>query len=312
MKDNFGREINYLRVSVTQRCNLNCLYCGAEEPDLKEMSVDEITRFVKAFAQCGINKVRLTGGEPLLRADIIEIVSALSQIPVIEKLVLTTNGVYLKKYARALKEAGISAVNVSLDALDREKYKLLTGSDRLPQVLEGIAEAERVKLKLRVNAVLIRGRNDDQAGKLIELARERNIDVRFIELMPFSDAGKNEALMIKGGEILEQFPFLTPIKTKKSGFEQSVARYYEAEGFKGRIGLITPVSDKFCDNCNRIRLLSDGKVRPCLGYDDVIDLRRYPDDKLLEVVKEAISSKPKGHEFSCGYANSRAMNKIGG
>ncbi|MCR4615135.1 MAG: GTP 3',8-cyclase MoaA [Clostridiales bacterium] len=312
MKDNFGREINYLRVSVTQRCNLNCLYCGSGSPDLAEMTVDEISRFVKAFAQCGINKVRITGGEPLLRTDIVEIVSALSEIQGIEKLVLTTNGVYLKKYAGDLKKAGLSAVNISIDALDREKYKLLTGRDCLPQVLESIDEAERAELKIRVNAVLIKGQNDDQAGSLIELAKDRKIDVRFIELMPFSDTGKNEKMIVKGNEILERFPFLKPVQSKKTGFEQSVARYYEAVGFRGRIGLITPVSDKFCDNCNRIRLLSDGKVRLCLGHDDVIDLRRCSDDNLLEVVKAAIMSKPKGHEFNCGYANSHAMNKIGG
>ena len=312
MRDDFGREINYLRVSVTQRCNLNCLYCGSDSPDLEEMTVDEISRYVKAFVICGINKVRITGGEPLLRSDIIEIVSALSENQDIKKLVLTTNGVYLKKYARALKEAGLSAVNVSLDALDGEKYKRLTGRDCLPQVLEGIDEAERVKLKVRVNAVLIRGQNEDQAEALIGLAKGRNIDVRFIELMPFSDAGENADMIVKGNEILERFPFLKPLKSNKTGFEQSVARYYEAEGFKGRIGLITPVSDKFCDNCNRIRLLSDGKVRPCLGHDDVIDLRKCSDDDLIGTVKEAIRSKPKGHEFNCGYGNPRAMNKIGG
>ena len=312
MKDNFGREINYLRVSVTQRCNLDCLYCGSGSPDLAEMMVDEISRYVKAFAHCGINKVRITGGEPLLRSDIIEIVSSLSKIQGIEKLVLTTNGVYLKKYACALKTAGLSAVNVSVDSLDREKYKRLTGRDCLPQVMEGIDEAERAKLRLRVNAVLIRGQNEDQAGALIELAKNRRIDVRFIELMPFSDTGKNENMIVKGNEILEKFSFLKPVHPKKTGFEQSVARYYEAEGFKGRIGLITPVSDKFCDNCNRIRLLSDGKVRPCLGHDDVIDLRGRSDEDLLETVKEAIISKPKGHEFNCGYGNPRAMNKIGG
>ena len=314
MKDRFGREINYLRLSVTQRCNLNCLYCGAECPDINEMTVDEIRQAVEAFALCGINKVRLTGGEPLVRSDIAEIAAVINRTDGIKKTVITTNGVSLKKYAAELKEAGVSAVNVSIDSLDRENYKRITGRDCLTQVLEGLDEAEKVGLKLRINAVLIRGENDSEAEHLISLARDRKIDVRFIELMPFSDAGKNEELIIKGDELLERFNFLKPVKINKNGFEQSVARYYEADGFKGQIGLITPVSEKFCDECNRIRLLSDGKVKPCLGHDEIYDLRPFFGDreKLVEEIKNAILSKPKGHEFNCGYGNTHAMNKIGG
>ena len=314
MKDNLGRNINYLRLSVTQRCNLNCIYCGSECPDMNEMTADEIRQAVEAFALCGIDKVRLTGGEPLVRADIAEIAEQISGIDGIKKLVLTTNGVNLKKYAADLKNAGVSAVNVSIDSLDRENYKRITGRDCLLQVLEGLDEAEKVGLKLRVNAVLVRGENDGEAEKLINLARDRKIDVRFIELMPFSDAGKNEKLIIKGDEILKKFDFLKPVEMKKKVFEQSVARYYEADGFKGQIGLITPVSEKFCDECNRVRLLSDGKIKPCLGHDETYDLRPCFGDreKMLEVIKTAILSKPKGHEFNCGYGNTHAMNKIGG
>lgn len=314
MKDNQGRKINYLRLSVTQRCNLNCLYCGTECPDLDELTADEIRQAVEAFALCGINKVRLTGGEPLVRSDIAEIAEHISHVDGIKKLVLTTNGVALKKYARELKDAGVSAVNVSIDSLDSENYRRITGRDCLKQVLDGLDEAEKVGLKLRVNAVLIRGENDGEAENLINLARDRKIDVRFIELMPFSDTGKNEKLIIKGDEILRRFDFLKPVEMKKKSFEQSVARYYEADGFKGQIGLITPVSEKFCDECNRIRLLSDGRIKPCLGHDDTYDLRPYFGDreKMFEVIKTAILSKPKGHEFNCGYGNTHAMNKIGG
>lgn len=314
MKDNLGREINYLRLSVTQRCNLNCIYCGTENPDLNEMSTEEIRQAVEVFVLCGINKVRLTGGEPLVRADIAEIASQISEIDGIEKLVLTTNGVNLRKYAASLKKAGVSAVNVSIDSLDRENYRRITGADCLPQVLEGICEAERVGLKLRVNAVLIRGENDHEAENLIGIARDRKIDVRFIELMPFSDKGKNEKLIIRADEILRRFDYLKPVEKKTNSFEQSVARYYKADGFKGQIGFITPVSEKFCDECNRIRLLSDGKIKPCLGHDETYDLRPHFGDreKMLETVREAIASKPRGHEFGCGYGNTRAMNKIGG
>ena len=314
MKDNLGRNINYLRLSVTQRCNLNCLYCGSECPDMNEMTADEIRQAVEAFALCGIDKVRLTGGEPLVRSDIAEIAEKISRIDGIKKLVLTTNGVNLKKYAVDLKKAGVSAVNVSIDSLDSENYKRITGRDCLADVLDGLDEAENAGLKLRVNAVLIRGENDGEAESLINLARNRKIDVRFIELMPFSDTGKNEKLIVKGDEILKQFNFLKPVEMKKKSFEQSVARYYEADGFKGQIGLITPVSEKFCDECNRIRLLSDGKIKPCLGHETTYDLRPFFGDreKMLEVIKEAILSKPKGHEFNCGYGNTHAMNKIGG
>ncbi len=314
MKDNFGRNINYLRLSLTQRCNLNCLYCGAECPDTDEMTVNEIRQTVEAFALCGIDKVRLTGGEPLLRSDIVEIAAAVSGSDGVKKTVLTTNGTGLKKYARGLKDAGVSAVNVSIDSLDRENYRRITGRDCLPQVLEGLEEAERVGLKLRVNAVLIRGENDGEAKTLINLAKDRKIDVRFIELMPFSDTGKNERLIVKGNEIIQNFDFLKPVELKKKGFEQSVARYFTADGFKGQVGLITPVSEKFCDECNRIRLLSDGKIKPCLGHEETYDLRPYfgNREKMLEMIKTAILSKPKGHEFNCGYGNTHAMNKIGG
>ena len=314
MIDNFGRNINYLRLSVTQRCNLNCLYCGSGCPDLNEMTADEIRQVVEVFALCGIDKVRLTGGEPLVRTDIVEIAEKTVNIDGIKKLVLTTNGVNLKKYASDLKSAGVTAVNVSIDSLDRENYKRITGADCLPSVLDGLDEAEKAGLKLRVNAVLIRGENDGEAEKLIELAHNRKIDVRFIELMPFSDTGKNEKLIIKGDEILGKFDFLKPAEIKKQGFEQSVARYYTADGFKGQIGFITPVSNKFCDECNRIRLLSDGKIKPCLGHEETYDLRPYfgNREKMLEIIKSAVLSKPKGHEFNCGYGNTHAMNKIGG
>ncbi len=314
MKDKLGRNINYLRVSVTQRCNLNCLYCGSECPDLNEMTADEIVQAVEAFAACGINKVRLTGGEPLIRSDIAQIAEKIHGIAGIEKTVLTTNGVNLKEYAADLKSAGVSAVNVSIDALDPENYRRITGRDCLAKVLEGLDAAEKAGLKIRVNAVLIRNENDSEAEALINLAKNRKIDVRFIELMPFSVAGKNESLIIKGEELLGRFGFLKPVKTDKAGFEQSVAKYYEAEGFKGRIGLITPVSDKFCDECNRIRLLSDGKIKPCLGHEETYDLKPYfgNPEKMAEIVRAAILSKPAGHSFNCEYGNIRAMNKIGG
>ncbi len=254
MIDSYGRKINYLRVSVTKRCNLNCSYCGAcNERDDTEISAEQIEKIVRAFANCGITKVRLTGGEPLVRKDICDIAKRISRTDGIKKLALTTNGIRLKELAEDLKQAGVSAVNISLDTTDEKQYKQLTGFDGLQKVFEGIDECESAGLSpIRLNAVLIKGRNDSQAQSLIDIAKKRKIDVRFIELMPFSDDGENEKLIIKGEDILNQFPFLRPVNSDKTDFEKSVARYYEADGFKGRIGFITPISDKFCNECNRI------------------------------------------------------------
>jgi cyclic pyranopterin phosphate synthase len=312
MIDSYNRDINYLRVSVTKRCNLNCSYCGAKKEAGEELTPLQIEKAVRAFAACGITKVRLTGGEPLVRQDIIEIAQRISGIEGIKKLALTTNGIFLKRYAAELKKAGITAVNISLDTTDSEQFRKITGCDGLHKVFEGIDECERVGLTpIRLNAVLIRGQNDNQAEKLIEIAKDRNIDVRFIELMPFSDEGENESLIVKGEEILAHFPFLKKAHTEK---ENSVAQYYVADNFKGRVGFINPVSDKFCSKCNRIRLLSDGKLKPCLGSDTVFDLMKYIDDeeKLLKQIEKAILSKPTEHKFSCGYGNSHGMNTIGG
>lgn len=316
MIDKYNRKINYLRVSVTKRCNLNCRYCGAvTEGKEQELTPTEIEKIVSAFVYHGINKVRLTGGEPLVRKDICDIAERIGRMQDVKKLALTTNGIRLSEMAQRLKNAGVTAVNISLDTTDKEQFRSITGHDSLHKVFEGIDECERVGIShLRLNAVLIRGENDSSAESLIEIARDRKIDVRFIELMPFSDEGENDKLVIKGEEILQRFPFLKPVETKKSDFESSVARYYEAEGFKGRIGLITPVSKKFCSDCNRIRLLSDGRVKPCLGNNETYDLKQYIDDeeKLRHAVADAILSKPMEHSFSCGYGNSHGMNRIGG
>ena len=312
MIDSYGRKINYLRVSVTKRCNLNCSYCGACKTDEKELTPEQIERIVKCFASLGFTKVRLTGGEPLVRQDITEIAERISRIDGVKKLAITTNGINLGPMAVELKKAGVNAVNISLDTTDPVQFRALTGADKLDEVFYGIEECERVGLTpIRLNAVLIRGQNDNQAEKLIEIARNRDIDVRFIELMPFSDEGENESLIVKGEEILARFPFLKKAHTEK---EKSVAQYYVADNFKGRVGFINPVSDKFCSKCNRIRLLSDGKLKPCLGSDTVFDLMKYIDDeeKLLKQIEKAILSKPTEHKFSCGYGNSHGMNTIGG
>ena len=311
MKDNFGREISYLRVSVTQRCNLNCVYCGKSDCAKKEteLSPETIEKLVSAFAKCGIKKVRITGGEPLVRDDICEIIGRLRSVAGVETLALTTNGVLLEKYAKQLKEAGLQSVNISLDSTDGSTYRHLTGSDVLGKVISGINEAEKAGLSpIKINAVLMKGVNDDSAAGLIEIAKNRKTDVRFIELMPFSEDGENKNLIVTGEEILERFPFLTPLAGS-----DSTAAYYRAEGFEGRIGLISPITQKFCSRCNRLRLLSDGKVKPCLGYDDEYDLMPYLNNEreLIEQIENIIRSKPAGHNFAV-IPPSHGLNRTGG
>ncbi|MBR4766884.1 MAG: GTP 3',8-cyclase MoaA [Clostridia bacterium] len=311
MKDNFGREISYLRVSVTQRCNLNCVYCGKSDCAKKEteLSPGTIEKLVRAFAKCGIKKVRITGGEPLVRDDICEIISRVSSIPSVETLALTTNGVLLEKYAKQLKEAGLQSVNISLDSTDGSTYRHLTGSDVLKKVMAGINEAEKAGLSpIKINAVLMKGVNDDSAAGLVDIAKSRKIDVRFIELMPFSGDGENKKLIVTGEEILSRFPFLTPLPGS-----DSTAAYYQAEGFEGRVGLISPITQKFCNRCNRLRLLSDGKVKPCLGYDDEYDLIPYfnNEKELIKQIEHIIKSKPAGHNFAV-IPPSHGLNRTGG
>ena len=311
MNDSFGREISYLRVSVTQRCNLNCVYCGKNDCAKKETELPPgtIEKLVRAFVKCGINKVRITGGEPLVRKDICEIAERIHSIEGVETLALTTNGVYLAQYAVELKKAGLNSVNISLDSTDGSTYRHLTGADVLKKVLNGIDEAEKAGLSpIKINAVLMKGVNDDGAGKLINLAKDRNIDVRFIELMPFSDEGENASLIVTGDEILREFPFLKPID-----YSEGTAQYYSAEGFNGRIGLINPITHKFCSECNRIRLLSDGKVKPCLGYDTAYDILQFIDneEELIEEVKKIILRKPAGHSFENRSAG-HGLNRTGG
>lgn len=311
MKDNYGREINYLRVSVTQRCNLNCIYCGKDPCAKKgsELSPEQIQKIVKAFAACGINKVRITGGEPLLRKDICEIVSSVHSIPEITSLSLTTNGVLLSEYAEKLKKAGLDSVNISLDTLDREKYKSMTGYDALNSVIDGIRAAQNAGLSpVKINAVLINDVNADEAEKLINVAKDNDIDVRFIELMPFSEAGAQKDKMVTGGSLLQKFTFLTPLPKSRD-----TAQYYTAGGFKGRIGFIDPISRKFCRECSRIRLLCDGRVKPCLGYDAAYDVMPYIDDEnlLINHIRTIIKSKPAGHSFENGDPP-HGLNKTGG
>ncbi len=310
MKDKYGREINYLRLSVTKRCNLNCSYCGSRK-DLcsRELTADEIIALTECFAEKGIKKVRLTGGEPLIREDIAELARAIKAVNGIEELYITTNGILLSEKAQALRDAGVDGVNISIDTLDADMYKSLTGVDGLEKVLQGLSAARKLFSRVRVNSVLVRNKNDSQADALISLARDTKTDVRFIELMPFSKQGENEELVIKTSELLGRFPFLKPVEDN----EQGAAKYYTAEGFSGRVGFISPRSGKFCSECNRIRILADGKIKPCLGNDFTLDLTEYIGnrDELSQKIEEVIYNKPVSHHFEDG-DNFRGLNLIGG
>lgn len=311
MKDKFGREINYLRLSVTKRCNLSCSYCGGKRnAEINELTKEEIRALVEAFSQKGIKKVRLTGGEPLVREDIADIAAMIKSIKGIESLYITTNGVLLYEKAEALKQAGVDGVNISLDTLDSEMYRSLTGEDCLIRVLSGIEKVLSLDFgRVRINSVLVRGKNDSEAEKLILLARDKKIDVRFIELMPFSSQGENEKLLITTDELLERFPYLTPDEKKEEG----AAEYYTAEGFSGRVGFISPRSAKFCSSCNRIRVLADGKIKPCLGNSSVYDIRDIISDeeKLSQRIDEIVFNKPVSHHFEDG-EKFRDLSLIGG
>ena len=312
MKDNFGRTIDYLRVSVTTRCNLNCVYCGKADCDKKEQELpaETICELVRGFAACGIKKVRITGGEPLVRSDVCDIVKGIRAIPGIETIGLTTNGVLLSQYAKPLAAAGLDSVNISLDSTDGSTYRHLTGADVLDKVLTGIRAAQDAGLSpIKINAVLMKGVNDAGAGDLIALAKEHPIDVRFIELMPFSEAGETEGRIVTGEEILRRFPFLRPLESAEPG----TARCYTADGFRGKIGLINPVSQKFCGDCRRVRLLSNGSVKPCLAFDDSFDLLAYRNDAaaLEKRIREIILEKPAGHDFGAA-ATSHGLNRTGG
>ena len=308
MKDLYGREIDYLRISVTQRCNFNCAYCGAGQPDAQELSPAEFALFAGAFARAGIRKIRLTGGEPLIRSDITDIVYSVKKAAQPEILALTTNGYLLEQQANALFQAGINAVNISLDSLDKECFAQITGQDALSAVLRGVETALRTGFdRVKINAVLIRGENDSEAGALIALAKEYPLDVRFIELMPLEDLQQHKKQMVPAKEILNRFPELQPI----SGTEGTAAEY-SSPGYCGRIGFISPVTNKFCKQCNRIRLLCNGTVKPCLGQNDVYDLRPFLNDpdRLFEEVCAVIRKKPAGHHFDV--SGLAPMNTIGG
>ena len=320
MKDLFSRRINYMRISITDLCNLRCQYCMPEEGICKKdhddmLSLEEIVEIVKAGAKLGIDKVRITGGEPLVRNGIVEFIQMISNIDGIKDIAITTNGILLPKYGEALKNAGLKRVNISIDSLKPDKYKEITRGGDLSKVLDGINEAIRLGLTpVKLNVVAIGGYNDDEIGDFIELTKDKPIDVRFIELMPIGEAsewGKDK--FISNEDIKNKFVDLVPTETEAC----SPAKYYKLPGGKGRVGFINPISNHFCGDCNRLRLTSDGKLKPCLHSNneiDILEVARNNPEKIYDVLKSAILSKPEKHYlYSDNHEESnRNMFQIGG
>lgn len=324
MEDRFGRKIHYLRISVTDRCNLRCAYCMPEEgvewiAHEHLLTYEQIVRLVRLFAQLGIDKVRLTGGEPLVRKGVADLVRDIQEVKEIKKITLTTNGILLKEQLPALLEAGISGINLSLDTLDREQFIRITKRDQLKQVLEGLEAALLAPdLQVKVNCVP-QGINDEQLVPLAALAKDRNLSVRFIELMPIglgsSFTYRSEEEVLKRLE--KAFGPASPIPSEEGG---GPGHYFSFRGFTGKVGFISAMSHKFCEDCNRIRLTSTGFLKTCLQYSEGVDLKALmdegeSDEGLLEAIEKAIFYKPACHQFSLDEKENIQgpnMNQIGG
>ncbi len=320
MHDTCGRKIDYLRISVTDLCNLRCKYCIPEKGvPLKQhddiLSFEEIERIVREAAELGVTKVRITGGEPLVRRGISDLVRMVAAVPGIRDIALTTNGLLLAKQAALLKEAGLHRVNISLDSLDPDKYREITRGGDLEQVLEGIRIAREIGLTpIKINAVLIGGFNDSEIESFVELTRNEPIDVRFIELMPIGEASTwSSEHFISNDTVLKRVPGLMPLPVND---KTSPARYFALSGARGKVGLINPISSHFCASCNRIRLTADGRLKPCLNADTEISLldSLRGENCLSTQILEAIRLKPESHNISgADYKPvSRNMHQIGG
>ncbi|MGI6109106.1 MAG: GTP 3',8-cyclase MoaA [Eubacteriaceae bacterium] len=315
MKDQYGRNINYMRVSVTDRCNLRCTYCMPAEgvplcshDDI--LRVEEIDSIIRTGASLGINKVRITGGEPLIRRGILKIVENTVNTPGISSVCMTTNGILLPQYATSLKELGLERLNISLDTLNPDRYRKLTRGGDLADVRKGLEAAANAGFTgTKINTVLIGGINDDEIPALAALSQDHELSVRFIELMPMGQCMDwPEERFLANSSVLTALPQLEPAGT------DGVTRLYRLPGAKGTIGLISPMSAHFCPDCNRIRITSDGRLKPCLHSDTEINLKGIPEEELLPVMEEAVYRKPSRHRLTETHHSEshRTMNAIGG
>ena len=316
MKDHFGREISYLRLSVTDRCNLRCRYCMPEEGICRKtheemLTEEEMIEAVTAASELGIRKVRITGGEPLVKKNILSICRNISGVPGMEEVCLTTNGTLLAGMAESLREAGVRRINLSLDTLQEDKFRQMTRGGELADALRGLNAALAAGFeKVKLNTVLIGGFNDDEIRDLAELTREQDLDVRFIELMPMlpeSEYGKSAFVSAK--TVPELIPEAQPMG------RDGVADLWKFPGARGNIGLIRPMSCRFCAMCSRLRLTADGKIRPCLHSALEYEIKGLDRAAMKEKIREAIFAKPENYG-NLSYAEpsgaGRSMNRIGG
>ena len=317
MLDSFGREINYMRLSVTELCNLRCRYCMPEDSQCREsrgevLSEDEIITIVEAAAVLGIRKLRITGGEPLMRRDILSLCRRAARVKGMDEVCLTTNGTLLPALAKPLREAGVRRVNISHDTLDAQKFRCISRCGELSQTIDGIRAALEAGFeKVKLNTVLIGGFNDDEIPALAELTRRYPLDLRFIELMPMVDSGDfGPEAFIPCSVVTERLPELVSIPP-----DGGVAKLCRLPGALGNIGLISPLSAHFCRECNRIRVTADGKIKPCLHSGDEYSLKGLDFDGMVAELRSAILCKPSWHGVLSAENRSRAgrsMNRIGG
>lgn len=312
MRDRYDRTVTYLRLSVTDLCSFRCRYCmpaeGVPKRDHKDIcSVEELVEIARAAADCGVRKVRLTGGEPLVRRGILEICRGIAAIPEVEELCLTTNGAALPRLAGSLREAGADRLNVSLDTLRPDRFAWMTRAGRLEDVLRGLeAAAEAGFTGTKLNVVLMKGFNDDEIPDFVNLARRYPLEVRFIELMPIGEGGN--ARFLPAQAVLDACPDLRP--AEGSG----VARRYRPPSGPGLVGLIESLSRRFCAQCNRIRVTADGRLKPCLHSDQELPLRGLHGEALRRAIAAGIAAKPERHHMNeTGHSEAgRNMHQIGG
>ncbi len=320
--DSAQRPINYLRISVTDRCNLRCIYCmppeGVEHLSHEDvLRYEEIHQVARAAATLGINKLRLTGGEPLVRAHLIRLVEMLSDIEGIDDISLTTNGILLRQHADALKAAGLNRVNVSLDSLDKDRFHRITRHDRFNEVIDGLSAAREAGLEpVKVNMVVIRDVNDDEVLDFARRTIEDGWNVRFIEQMPIGEGKKLS--FVPTSEVLERLRTLGELEPCLPKRGNGPAKYFRFSGAPGTVGFISPISEHICFSCNRMRLTVDGKLRPCLMSDDEVDLRDplrsgVSIEELKGLIQQAVARKPKGHRLNEGISpTGRTMSQVGG
>lgn len=317
MIDNYNRKINYLRVSVTDLCNLRCRYCMPEEGVLHRdhsemMTAEETLMAIQSAVDLGITKIRITGGEPLVKRGIVKLCREVAGMPGVEEVCITTNGVLLPQLAEGLKEAGVDRLNISLDTLDPDKFSYITRVGNLQDVLDGIDAAEKAGFEnTKINCVLMGGFNDDEIEAFVDMTRKKPIEVRFIELMPIGGGiGFDKQQFVSCEEVLKRVPELEAMEA-----EDGVARLYHIPGAPGRVGLIRPISCEFCEGCNKIRLTADGKIKPCLHSDQEISIKGLEQEDMEEALKKAILEKPERREkldADNPSAAGRDMNQIGG